>query len=152
MVAELLSTGRGDVRCAVLLAPTADDTGRSRLTQAGRLARDGLGEPPSVELVQFFAAVACGPRVWWRTSGFVLEHHLEDTLGRVRVPVLLVRGAGDRLVPADWVRRLSAACPAGAVVDVLGARHVVHWSHASEVAQCCRRWAARCAPVPGARP
>lgn len=149
VVGELLSTEPGDVRCAVLLAPTTDDTGRSRLTQAGRLVRDSLGEPLTLKLVQFFAATACRPRVWWRTSRFMLENHLEDTLGQVRVPVLLLRGTQDRLAPSAWLQQLSAAPPGHAVVEVPGAGHVLHWSHPNEVAQACRRWVARTTPVVG---
>ena len=143
VVAELLSTEPGDVRCAVLLAPTTDDAARNRFSQARRLAWDTLGEPLNLKFVQLFAAAACGARVWWRTSRFMLDEHIEDALEQVRVPVLLVRGERDRLASAAWPRRLSAACRGSAVAEVPGAGHVVHWSHPAEVARLCWWWGTR---------
>ncbi len=48
-----------------------------------------------------------------------------DALGRCRVPVLLIHGEDDDVVPCYMVRRLSAACAAPkTILTVPGARHV----------------------------
>lgn len=141
VVADLVSTCPGTVRGALLLGPTADAAARSRPAQAARLARDFLGEPLPLVLVQVATAVACGLPAWWRTSRAMLQDRPEVTLRRAGVPVLLVRGSRDRVVPAAWLRRLSAACPGSAVVEVPGAGHVVHWTHPAAVATLCRWWA-----------
>ncbi|WP_328291656.1 lysophospholipase [Kineococcus sp. NBC_00420] len=143
VVAELLSTEPADVRCAVLLTPTTDDAARNRFSQARRLAWDTSGEPLNLKFVQLFAAAACRARVWWWTSRFMLDEHIEDALEQVRVPLLIVRGDRDRLASAAWPQRLSAACLESAVAEVPGAGHVVHWSHPAEVARLRWWWGTR---------
>jgi 3-oxoadipate enol-lactonase/4-carboxymuconolactone decarboxylase len=52
---------------------------------------------------------------------------LSRTVPRVTVPVLLVYGTGDRLVPAEQGRRLAEAIPAAELVEIPGGSH---WSTA----------------------
>jgi alpha-beta hydrolase superfamily lysophospholipase len=50
---------------------------------------------------------------------------LDRAAARVRVPVLLVYGAGDRLVPSAQGRRLAALIPSSELLEIPGA---THWS------------------------
>jgi pimeloyl-ACP methyl ester carboxylesterase len=52
---------------------------------------------------------------------------LDGTAAEIRIPVLLVYGAGDRLVPAAQGRRLAERIPSSELLEIYGA---THWSTA----------------------
>jgi len=137
---------------AVLIGPTIDDAARSRLTQVWRIVSDAVREPVSLRLVQLLSSLVCTPRTWWQTSTVMLEDPLEEALADVTGPVVLVRGARDRVAPAAWVVRLAAVRPGSVVVQVPGAGHVVHWTHPEAVAELCRQLAPRTVPLVAGTP
>lgn len=55
-------------------------------------------------------------------------------LGQVALPVMLVKGEHDAIVPADWLTYLRQATRAGAVLIIRGCGHAVHHSAPDEVA------------------
>jgi len=144
VVADVLRTPPGGTAPvtggAVLIGPTIDDAARNRFRQALRIVCDALREPVSLRLVQVLSSLLCRPQTWWRTSTAMLADPLERALAHVEVPVVLVRGARDRVVPAAWVARLAAVRPSSVVVQIPGAGHVVHWTHPEFVAQLCEQF------------
>jgi pimeloyl-ACP methyl ester carboxylesterase len=57
---------------------------------------------------------------------------LERTAPEIRIPVLLVYGAADALVPVEQGRRLRARIPAARLLEVAGASHwSVPWTDAA---------------------
>lgn len=83
---------------------------------------------------------AC-PRTW-------LETFVED-IERIDVPTLILHGTGDRILSIDGQgRRLHAALPEAAYVEVEGAPHIMCVTHAEEVNRELLAFLAR--PVPAA--
>lgn len=117
----------------VLLGPTTNDHERSIRKQALRLAQDTLRESPVVNFVVFTDYLrSIVP--YLRTLPAMVNHRLEDAITDVTCPVVLMRGAQDPIVPADWLRRLALANRHAAIVEVEGAPHVLMYHHAAETA------------------
>jgi len=55
-----------------------------------------------------------------------LRHALEDPLRQLTVPLLVLRGADDRLSTPDWARQLTAGVPHARYVELPRA-HTVPW-------------------------
>jgi 3-oxoadipate enol-lactonase len=58
-----------------------------------------------------------------------------DLLPGLSVPVLVVAGAEDRIVPAEASRRMADALPVRRYVEVTGAGHMVIWEDPRAVAE-----------------
>lgn len=117
----------------VLLGPTVNDQERSIRMQALRLVQDTLRESPAVNWMVFTDYLrAIVPYI--RTLPAMVGHKLEEALPRVSCPVVLIRGARDPIVPADWLLRLAAANPNSVIVEVPGVPHVLMHSKPAETA------------------
>lgn len=84
-----------------------------------------------------------GPRAMtalWRQTA---PDRIDRRLRGVAVPVLVVRGTRDALVPRHWARHLAACAPRGRLVELRGAAHMTVHTHPDEVAQLVRQLAAR---------
>jgi 2-hydroxy-6-oxonona-2,4-dienedioate hydrolase len=112
----------------VLVGPTVDPAARSLARQAVRWARNAPDEHPAFlpVLVRDLADVGLP-----RAAGLVrlmLEHRIEDRLGAVRAPALVVRGGRDRLVPPPWAQEIARRLPDGRLLTLPGFAHMPHWS------------------------
>lgn len=58
----------------------------------------------------------------------MLADAIERKLPRVRCPALVVCGGRDRVVPAEWARRVAALLPLGHLAIVPGYGHMAHYS------------------------
>ncbi len=118
----------------VLLGPTTNDRERSIPKQALRLAQDTTRESPVVNLVVFTDYLrSIVPYV--RTLPAMVNHRLEEALAGVTCPVVLMRGARDPIVPADWLHRLAAITPNATIVEVPGVPHVLMYTRPGETAR-----------------
>jgi pimeloyl-ACP methyl ester carboxylesterase len=75
-----------------------------------------------------------GPRAMaalWRVAA---PDRIDGRLREVRVPVVVVRGARDRLCPHDWAGRLAGVAPRGRLVELHGAAHMTVQTHPDDVA------------------
>ena len=122
----------------VLLGPTTDPRLRSVRGLLGRWLATAWAEPwwqAPLVLRQWWHT---GPRAMaalWRTAApDRIEHRLRD----VRVPVVVVRGARDRLCPHDWASGLASAAPRGRLVELPGAAHMTVHTHPDDVAAVVR--------------
>ena len=113
---------------AVLIGPTIDPRGRTVLQQFWRLLRDSLYERPPQQLVVLTDYLKAGPRRTLRTLRYAFEDRVEEKLPRVRVPVLVVRGARDTIVPQPWAEEFTRLLPAGRLVVIPNAAHTVNYS------------------------
>jgi pimeloyl-ACP methyl ester carboxylesterase len=128
----------------VLLGPTNYAAERGFWRQALRLGQDSLREPPAVDaVVAADYAFRCGPSWYLKTTPAMLEHHIEDAVGCIQAPLLIVRGAKDPLVPRRWVEELAALRPGAEIAEVAGEAHALMAKSAPEVARLCRALAAR---------
>ena len=112
------------VRALVLVAPVGVPPAHSpigaalRLTQALRRAR------PSLLPLLVADAVRTGPLALARGAWLALKHDVRDGLASVRMPVLLVWGERDALVPATLAEEWLRALPRGQLVLLPDAAHV----------------------------
>jgi 2-hydroxy-6-oxonona-2,4-dienedioate hydrolase len=119
----------------VLIGPTVDAEARNPFRQAGRLLVDATVERPSLVLLTITDSFLTRRRAVFRYARAALAHHLEDRIGLVQVPVTIVRGELDPLVPRRWVRRLTELAPQGRSVEVAGGGHACHHGRPDAVAE-----------------
>ena len=93
---------------AMLVGMTIDPVPRRLSTQIGRLLLDIPREPPGLYWRAATDYCRAGFRRCLQTLRHALADPIADKLPRVRVPVLLVRGERDSLVPQRWTERAAA--------------------------------------------
>ena len=64
----------------------------------------------------------------------MVRYPIEERIGQVDVPLLLLRGEHDHVAPRPWVEHLTALAKDGRFVEVEGAGHGVIDDHRDEVA------------------
>lgn len=136
------------VAALVLVGPTVDPAARTPIRQAFRLALDTWFEPPRLTGLVIREYLRYGPVRLVRQARYALQHAIEERLREIAVPSLVVRGAHDRLCPADWCRQ-AAALLGTRLVTVAGAGHAAHYSHPREVAAEISRFLAETRASPG---
>lgn len=122
----------------VLVGPTVDRRARSLPQQMARLLADAPWERPTLGPVLARDWIACGPRRYAATFGYVLTDPVERKLARVPVPTVVVRGARDPVVPRRWAEEVAGALPHGRLVEVPGVGHTVNWSAPERLARIVR--------------
>lgn len=118
----------------VLIGPTVDAEARGPLRQIGRLLVDAAAERPSLIALTMTDSFLTDRGVVLRYFRAMLAHRIEDRLPLVTVPVLVVRGERDPVVPRRWARRLAQLAPRGTAVEVAGAAHACHHGRPEQVA------------------
>lgn len=113
---------------AVLVGPTRDPQARNPLRQAGRLLLDAPREAPSLIPLATSDYVRAGPVRMWRTLRDALDARVEQRAPHVHVPVLVVRGQHDPIVPQRWAQQLTDLLPDGHLLVIPGAAHAVNYS------------------------
>ncbi|MFT4211767.1 MAG: alpha/beta fold hydrolase [Microbacterium sp.] len=121
----------------VLVAPTVDRTARSASRQLARLGRDLLAESPKVLLLGGREYLRAGPHLR-RKLRAMLRHRPEDVYPRIAAPTLVLRGADDRVCPAEWCRFVAASIPDARFVAVPGHRHETMIRDARPAAEAIR--------------
>jgi pimeloyl-ACP methyl ester carboxylesterase len=122
------------VRSLVLVGPTMDRGAPTILGQFGRLVRDAIREPLSLNLAEARDYVRMGPLRILSTARFALADPFETKLPRVAQPTLVIRGERDPIVPQEWMERVVELLPDARSAVVAGAPHAVHWAAVEEVA------------------
>lgn len=113
----------------VLASPTIDPVARSWPRLCARFVRDGRHERPGLTRSHLPEWRRAGPRRLYRLTADCLVDELERTISGVRVPVLVLRGAEDRLSTREWARDLAASgAPGSRHVELPGAHSFV-WAH-----------------------
>jgi pimeloyl-ACP methyl ester carboxylesterase len=143
IVVEMALAGRR-LSGVVLLGPTNYAAERGFWRQTLRLGQDTLLEPPSVNVLVFTDyGFRCGLSWYLKTTPSMLGYHIEDAIGGVEAPLLIARGAKDPIAPRRWVEQLAALRPGTGTAEVPGEAHVLMMKSAPQVADLCRRLAAR---------
>ncbi|MFC5058423.1 alpha/beta hydrolase [Saccharothrix xinjiangensis] len=112
----------------LMVSPTMDRHARSATRQLARLVADAPRERPALAPVQALDYLRCGPRRIAATFRHLLADRVEDKLGHVRTPTVVVRGSRDPVVSREWAREVAALLPDGRFVEVVGEAHAVHHS------------------------
>jgi pimeloyl-ACP methyl ester carboxylesterase len=121
----------------VLVAPTVDQERRSWRQQAGRLLLDMVLERRGLRRVLLVDSLRAGPRRFVRTFDSALGHDVLALLPAVAVPVLVVRGRRDPIVPRRWAEEVVERLPHARLVE-LGGPHALNWSRPEELADVVR--------------
>jgi pimeloyl-ACP methyl ester carboxylesterase len=123
-VAVELATRRPDlVATLILVGPTTDPAAATVTGQLRRLAGDLPHEDWRQAPILAADIRDAKPRRIMRTLRFAVADHIEAKLPTIRVPVLLVRGGGDRIAPAGWVRYAASLTPGARTLTIEGAAH-----------------------------
>jgi pimeloyl-ACP methyl ester carboxylesterase len=138
IVVEVLAAHPGLASAGVLIGPVVDPTARSATRQGLRLARDGLREPLRVNAILTVDYLRAGPRRYAATLPHMLGYRIEERIGHVTEPVLVVRGERDPIAPSRWAHELAAAAPRGTVAEVPGWGHNAMYPAPAAVGDLCR--------------
>jgi 2-hydroxy-6-oxonona-2,4-dienedioate hydrolase len=112
----------------VLAAPSGDPCVNSAFSYFGRLMFDSFLEPFSLIPIAISDYFRAGLIRGFRTFQFALEDHPEDKLPQIDIPTLVIRGAKDPIVSADWVKQITRLLPHSHLVTIEDAAHAVNYN------------------------
>lgn len=134
IAARTVAAGRGAVERMVMVGPTMDAAARTAPRQLARLVaampRERFEYPALLAADLARAGVARG----FRTFRFALADRIEESLPRVAVPTLVVRGDRDPIVPRRWAERVADLLPDGRLVEIAGGGHALNYGRADDLA------------------
>ena len=135
VVAEAARLAPERVTTLVLVGPATDPSAATWPRLVGRWARafshEAVGQVPL--LVRDYGY--SGPVGFVRTMEAARHHRLDRALADLRIPVLLVRGGYDRIVPTSWLDRLASGCRDAHTATVEGGSHMLPLTHPRELAE-----------------
>ncbi|WP_282945552.1 alpha/beta fold hydrolase [Cellulomonas endometrii] len=138
VVAEAMLRAPEVVERVLMIGSVVDAAAPTVLRQAGRLARDGLHEPPGVNAIVLTDYLRAGPRWYSAVLPHMFAYDTAAAVARLPGPALLVRGADDPVASREWVRELARLAPRGAVREVPHAGHIPMATHAPLVGRWVR--------------
>jgi len=118
----------------VLIGPVVDSSRRTVVQQAVSLGHDTFREGPTANLITLSDSLRTGPRWYVRQLIDMMKYPLERAVERLECPVLVMRGARDRVARRRWCRELAERARDGSLVEIEGEPHVVQLSAAPAVA------------------
>ncbi|WP_207125581.1 alpha/beta fold hydrolase [Actinocatenispora comari] len=150
------AVGSSRVIGVALAAPTVDPAVRGLLQLAWRWRRDGAREPGGLTASHLGEWRRAGPRRLLRLTRLCLADDIGQPVRRLRVPVLVLYGADDRISDPGWVSNLADEAYDGELALMPGA-HTFVWSDPEAWSEPLRAFAARClraaaAPHPAVEP
>ncbi len=119
---------RTRLTAAVLVGPTIDPEARRMSTQIWRLLTDVPREAPGLYGIAMTDYFRAGVRRCLQTLRHALNDPIAEKLPALRVPVLIVRGEHDPIVPQRWTERAAELAPDASCVTIPGAAHAVNFS------------------------
>lgn len=134
IVAEVAARRADLVSGLVLIAPASDPRARTVLRQVVRASRGAAYERPSLVVWAAIDYTRAGPRVLTSELRQLVRYRVEDVLPHATVPVRVIRGAQDRLVPQAWAEEVArlVGAPPPTVIRRWG--HAVHYDDPEAVA------------------
>ncbi|WP_198961919.1 alpha/beta fold hydrolase [Pseudonocardia sp. MH-G8] len=124
VLAQNLGVGR--VVAVVLASPTVAPIARPLPRMLLRWRLDGRHEPPGLTGLHLREWRRAGVRGLLHLVRVHLRDHIEEPVSALAVPLLVLRGADDRLTTAEWARGLAVATPSGRYQELPGA-HTFLW-------------------------
>lgn len=112
----------------VLVGPVTDPRARTWPRMLGQWLRTASHERLREVPVLVPQYRRTGPFAMVRGMGSVRGYRTDETLARLELPVVVVRGTGDRIARHDWSNRL-ARLVGGRLDTVPGAAHMVPLTH-----------------------
>ncbi|MET9499051.1 alpha/beta hydrolase [Streptomyces sp. NPDC006552] len=144
VAAALAARAPGLVSRMVLVGPALDpDVPAWR--QCGALIRDAPREPLSLLGVAVSDYLFTGPLRCAASFRHALRdaaEAFEANLARIRVPTLVVRGAGDTIASRAWTGRVAGLVGDGRTAEIPGAAHAAHYSAPDALAELIGKFTA----------
>jgi pimeloyl-ACP methyl ester carboxylesterase len=109
----------------VLVGPTFDPDARTPARLAMRWVRNAHRSSPRLAPAVVHGVLDAGPWRSMRTLRRALEDPVEDKLGEIEAPTLVVRPEHDRLVPAEWPAEVAELIPDAELVVLPKAAHTI---------------------------
>ena len=128
VIVDLAVSHPSRLSAAVLVGLTIDPEARRVSTQIGRLLRDIPREPVALYRIAVTDYFRAGFRRCLRTLRHALADPVADKLPGIQVPVLVLRGEKDPIVPAWWNERAAERIPNATCVTIPDAAHAVNFS------------------------
>lgn len=135
VIAELELHRPGTVPAAVFVGPTRDPAARTLAHQAWRMVRDAPREPLALARLAVRDYLRATPSRIVRTMRDAMDTRGDERARALDLPVLVVRGSQDPVVPDAFVRQVVAALPQGELAVVPDAPHGAPFTHATEIAE-----------------
>lgn len=107
------------------IGPVVDDRHRTAFAQALALGVDSTRETPSANVRVLTEYLRCGPRWYLRQLPHMLEYPMEERVGDLTQPLLVLRGGRDPIAGADWCAKLTRRAQRSRSVTVPGHPHLV---------------------------
>lgn len=133
IVAEAARMDPTLVRGLLLVGPTTDVRSRTWPRLAARWLRTAAHERPGEVPTLLRQYSRTGLASMRRTMDLARRHDLRPALSRAACPVVIVRGAADRIAPADWIDEL-AEITSGRAVTLPSGGHMIVLTHGGPVA------------------
>jgi 2-hydroxy-6-oxonona-2,4-dienedioate hydrolase len=127
------------VERAVLLGPTMDPAGRSRLVSLSRWARELPHEVPMMPLMLRDYARA-GLRRAMHAFEMALADRPEERFPHMSMPTLVVRGELDPIVPQGWAETVTELLPHARLTVVERQAHALNLTAPAEFARIVRQF------------
>jgi len=118
----------------LLIAPASDPMARSVVGQIVRSVRGLPFERPGLAIWAALDYARSGVRVLAAELRELIAHRIEDVLPRLTVPVRVVRGKWDQLVPQDWAETVARLVNAPPPAVIGRWSHAVHYDDPDAVA------------------
>lgn len=116
------------VSSVVMIGPVADDKHRTILAQSGALALDALRESPLLNSIVLRDYLRCGVSWYLTQTRHMLTYPIEERVGRLTRPLLIIRGDRDPVAGRGWCRKLSRLAAISSLVEIPGHGHAAQHS------------------------
>lgn len=118
----------------VFVGPSVDPRHRTVISQFLRLLQTAPYENAKLPPLVAWEYLIAGPRRIAATLRHCFDHKVEHRLPEVHVPVLVVRGSCDAIVPQRWAEEIVDRLPDGQLQVMRGAGHAPNFSQPRELA------------------
>ena len=122
----------------VLQAPTYDRRARTLRATLWRWTWTSRREPRELRTIYLRDLRDCGLKHALTTYRLGLNDAIEDDLGQLHLPVLVVRGAHDVLVAQRWAEEVTDRLPDGQLIVLADTAHALPFSAAPQLAAITR--------------
>ena len=134
----------------VFQGPTTPADERTWLRQFVRWRQNAPFSPPQMDTIAGSDYAKCGLVRAIMTFEFSLRDQIEDKLGDVPAPALVVRGALDPICNQDWAEAVTAGLPAGRLVVIPNVSHTLVFTSPVELTTVSRPFLEETTLGPGA--
>lgn len=127
IIVEQIAGHPNDALSVVLLGPSINKNERNLPMQILRFMQDAVVEPKGADTKLVLKDYRdAGVKNIARSLRAAIGHSIEASIENLHLPVLIVRGENDPIVPDDWVKELQRRAPQARLVTLKEAAHVTN--------------------------